>query len=172
MSYGINGKSTMQAAYIMAQKYGKEYDDRLEEMKRANEMLEDLAGLQKALDDWRANGSNVDYDGNGKTVQQEAIAKLEALIAKYPQYKDDFAQGLGYAKKYTPGVATDECNKQLDAMLKTVDGVKDANGKHDQLLTLELNDALQNYNRVALQASEQMAAHNQVMQSIIGNMRG
>jgi molecular chaperone GrpE (heat shock protein) len=168
----INNQDTLHLAYLQAETYGRMFHDKMDEAKRNHEMLQDLADAQKALSDWRACGSKADSDGNGKTVQQEAIEKLEALIAKYPDLKDDFAQGLSFAKKYVEGSKTDECNNTIDAMMKTVDSLKDANSKNDQLVMLELNDLHASHNRVALQASETMGANNQLLQSIIGNMRG
>lgn len=172
MSSSISNQDTLNFARLQAETYGRMFHDKLAEAKHSNEMLQELADVQKALNDWRACGSKADTDGNGKTVQQEAIEKLEALIAKYPDLKDDFAQGLGFAKKYVENTKTDECNNEIDTMMKTVDNLKDVNSKNDQLVMLELNDLHASHNRVALQASETMGANNQLLQSIIGNIRG
>ena len=170
MSFVISNSAFIAFASQHMDKYGEQRKSKMNEAERAAQMMEDLAKVESALASWRKTNSNNDTDKNGLSVQQEAIIAMEDLVKMYPELADDLGNFIAYSKGYVQGNAPAECDANIDAALKKLDGLKDGYAKHDQLTMLEVNDLFSKYNRVAEQASQMMAATSRTLDSIVKNL--
>lgn len=172
MSISISSSNILAFVQLHMDKYGEMLKDKMEEADRAAQMMEDISKAQQALSAWRATHSNNDTDGDGKSVQQEACAALEALKEKYPEISAEIDEFLAFGKNYKQGTNPSLCNSLVDGINKRLGDIKDANAKHDQLAMLEINDLHSKYNRVSELANQFLSSNARTLDSIVKNVGG